>query len=184
MCMTTLIVTNCIIVFNLSLRSPSTHSMSHTIKHVFIFLEVVPRFLGMALFLDEEEPVGGTYEMRERWSSSFGLMQRAEEYVLKQPLDEIDVSSTANLYQSLAKTAPEIKDFVDACNFIAESTKQQNYIGSVSSWVLIGKIIDKVCFWAAILVFPVDTAAIFLMGHYNQVTEYPFPWEYKKYTPE
>uniref|UniRef100_A0A9J8CP82 Neurotransmitter-gated ion-channel transmembrane domain-containing protein n=1 Tax=Cyprinus carpio carpio TaxID=630221 RepID=A0A9J8CP82_CYPCA len=174
MCMTTLIVTNCIIVFNLSLRSPSTHSMSHTIKHVFIFLEVVPRFLGMALFLDTEEPVGGTYEMRERWSSSFGLMQRAEEYVLKQPLDEIDVSSTANLYQSLAKTAPEIKDFVDACNFIAESTKQQNYIGSVSSWVLIGKIIDKVCFWAAILVFPVDTAAIFLMGHYNQVTDWLF----------
>ncbi|KTG05883.1 hypothetical protein cypCar_00018875 [Cyprinus carpio] len=100
-------------------------------------------------------------------------------------VDEIDVSSTANLYQSLAKTAPEIKDFVDACNFIAESTKQQNYIGSeMESWVLIGKIIDKVCFWAAILVFPVDTAAIFLMGHYNQVTEYPFPWEYKKYTPE
>lgn len=32
--MTTLIVTNCIIVLNFSLRSPSTHNMSHTIKHV------------------------------------------------------------------------------------------------------------------------------------------------------
>lgn len=132
-------------------------------------------------------------------------------------MDEIDVSSTANLYKSLAKTAPEIKECVDACNFIAESTKQQNDIGSVSvcilsavisthtlffllhlvflmlslffsqemeSWVLIGKMIDKVCFWAAILLFSVGTVAIFLMGHYNQAPEYPFPWENKKYLPE
>ncbi|KAG1958950.1 acetylcholine receptor subunit epsilon [Pimephales promelas] len=202
MSMTTLIVTNCIIVLNFSLRSPSTHNMSHTIKH--IFLVVVPRFLGMASLVDEEEPVGGTYEMRERRRSSFGLMQRAEEYVLKQPrsemmfdkqrerhglmrsiVDEIDVSSTANLYKSLAKTAPEIKECVDACNFIAESTKHQNDIGSeMESWVLIGKMIDKVCFWAAILLFSVGTVAIFLMGHFNQAPEYPFSWENKKYLPE
>lgn len=144
------------------------------------------------------------YEMRERRRSSFGLMQRAEEYVLKQPrsemmfdkqrerhglmrsiVDEIDVSSTAKLYKSLAKTAPEIKECVDACNFIAESTKQQNDIGSeMESWVLIGKMIDKVCFWVAILLFSVGTVAIFLMGHFNQAPEYPFPWENKKYTPE
>ncbi|TRZ04383.1 hypothetical protein DNTS_017696 [Danionella cerebrum] len=201
MCMTTLIVTNCIIVLNFSLRSPSTHNMSQTIKH--IFLEVVPRFLGMASLL-EEAGTGGPYEMRERRRSSFGLMQRAEEYVLKQPrsemmfdkqrerhglmrsiVEEIDVSSTANLYKSLAKTAPEIKECVDACNFIAESTKQQNDIGSeMESWVLIGKMIDKVCFWVAILLFSVGTVAIFLMGHFNQVPEFPFPTENKKYAPE
>lgn len=50
---------------------------------------VVPRFLGMASFVDEEEPGGGAYEMRERRRSSFGLMQRAEEYVLKQPRSEM-----------------------------------------------------------------------------------------------
>lgn len=44
----------------------------------------------------------------------------------------MDVSSTANLYKSLAQAAPEIKQCVDACNFIAESTRQQNNIGSVS----------------------------------------------------
>lgn len=48
------------------------------------------------------------------------------------PVDNIDVSSTANLYKSLAQAAPEIKQCVDACNFIAESTRQQNNIGSVS----------------------------------------------------
>lgn len=47
-------------------------------------------------------------------------------------MDSIDVSSTANLYKSLAQAAPEIKQCVDACNFIADSTRQQNTIGSVS----------------------------------------------------
>ena len=47
-------------------------------------------------------------------------------------VDTSDVSSTATLYKSLAQSAPEIKECVDACNFIAESTKQQNDIGSVS----------------------------------------------------
>ncbi len=50
--------------------------------------------------------------------------------------------------------------------------------------MLIGKMIDKVCFWVAILLFSVGTVAIFLMGHFNQAPEYPFPWENKKYTPE
>lgn len=34
MCVTTLIATNQIVVLNFSLRSPNTHTMSHTIKHV------------------------------------------------------------------------------------------------------------------------------------------------------
>lgn len=52
--------------------------------------------------------------------------------LLPSSVDNIDVSSTANLYKSLAQAAPEIKQCVDACNFIAESTRQQNDIGSVS----------------------------------------------------
>ncbi|KAK2816568.1 hypothetical protein Q7C36_022839 [Tachysurus vachellii] len=201
MSVTTLIVTNCIIVLNYSCRTPSTHSMSHKLKHMF--LEVIPRFLGMTP-VDEGEEAGGMDGVRERRRSSFGLMQRAEEYVLKQPrsemmfdkqrerhgltrsfVDAIDVSTTASLYKSLAQAAPEIKECVDACNFIAESTREQNDIGSeMESWVLIGKMIDKVCFWAAILLFSIGTVAIFLMGHFNQVPEYPFPGENKKYVPE
>ncbi|XP_067112788.1 acetylcholine receptor subunit epsilon [Osmerus mordax] len=199
MSVTTLIATNQIVVLNISLRSPSTHTMSYTIKHVF--LELVPRFLRMPPLLDESEAeVNG---VRERRRSSFGLMQRAEEYVLKQPrsemmfdkqrerhgltrsfVDTIDVSSTATLYKSLAQAAPEIKECVDACNFIAESTRQQNDIGSErESWVLIGKMIDKVCFWVAILLFSIGTVAIFLTGHFNQVPELPFPGENKRYSP-
>eukprot|EP00063_Salmo_salar_P078127 XP_014052962.1 PREDICTED: acetylcholine receptor subunit gamma-like isoform X1 [Salmo salar] len=199
MSVTTLIATNQIVVLNMSLRSPNTHTMSHTIKH--LFLELVPQFLGMAPLVDnaEAEVNGG----RERRRSSFGLMQRAEEYVLKQPrsemmfdkqrerhgltrsfVDGIDVSTTASLYKSLAQAAPEIKECVDACNFIAESTKQANDIGSeMESWVLIGKMIDKVCFWVAMALFSIGTVAIFLTGHFNSVPEFPFPGENKRYLP-
>ncbi|KAM9332553.1 acetylcholine receptor subunit epsilon [Pholidichthys leucotaenia] len=200
MCVTTLIATNQIVVLNFSLRSPSSHTMSHTIKH--LFLELVPRLLGMSPLVDDSEVTTAEENgMRERRRSSFGLMQRAEEYVLKQPRSEmmfdkqrerhgltrsivenIDVSSTANLYKSLAQAAPEIKQCVDACNFIAESTRQQNDTGSeIERWVLIGKMIDKVCFWAAILLFIIGTVGIFLTGHFNQVPEFPFPGENKRY---
>ncbi|KAL2094911.1 hypothetical protein ACEWY4_009630 [Coilia grayii] len=201
MSVTTIIVTNMIIVLNFSLRTPSTHTMSRSIRHVF--LQVVPRFLGMDALVDDSEGEREVEGVRERRRSSFGLMQRAEEYVLKQPrsemmfdrlrerhgltrsiVDDIDVSTTATLYKSLAEAAPEIKECVDACNFIAESTKQSNDVGSeVESWVLIGKMIDKVCFWAALLLFTIGTVAIFLMGHFNQVPEFPFPGENKRYSP-
>lgn len=53
-----------------------------------MFLEVIPRFLGMTP-VDEGEEAGGMDGVRERRRSSFGLMQRAEEYVLKQPRSEM-----------------------------------------------------------------------------------------------
>ncbi|XP_020340974.2 acetylcholine receptor subunit gamma-like [Oncorhynchus kisutch] len=201
MSVTTLIATNQIVVLNISLRSPNTHTMSHTIKHVF--LELVPRFLGMDPLVDDGEAEAEVNGVRERRRSSFGLMQRAEEYVLKQPrsemmfdkqrerhgltrsvVDGIDVSTTASLYKSLAQAAPEIKECVDACNFITESTKQANDIGSeMESWVLIGKMIDKVCFWVAMALFSIGTVAIFLTGHFNSVPDFPFPGENKRYLP-
>ncbi|XP_029029633.1 acetylcholine receptor subunit epsilon [Betta splendens] len=201
MSVTTLIATNQIVVLNLSLRRPSTHTMSQTMKHVF--LEMVPRFLGMSPLVDDSEVTTEVNGVKDRRRSSFGLMQRAEEYVLKQPrsemmfdkqrerhgltrsiVDSIDISSTANLYKSLGQAAPEIKQCVDACNFIADSTRQQNNIGSeVESWVLIGKMVDKVCFWAAILLFIVGTVGIFLTGHFNRAPDFPFPGESKKYLP-
>lgn len=53
----------------------------------------------------------------------------------------------------------------------------------MESWVLIGKMVDKVCFWVALLLFSLGTVAIFLTGHYNQVPEFPFPGLTKKFEP-
>lgn len=50
---------------------------------------MVPRFLGMAPLVDDSDMTTEVNGVRERRRSSFGLMQRAEEYVLKQPRSEM-----------------------------------------------------------------------------------------------
>lgn len=54
-----------------------------------MFLETVPRLLGMSPLVDDNEETTEINGVRERRRSSFGLMQRAEEYVLKQPRSEM-----------------------------------------------------------------------------------------------
>ncbi|MEE6527135.1 hypothetical protein FKM82_028260, partial [Ascaphus truei] len=116
-----------------------------------MLLEVLPRHLRMTV-----EPCEEAAETpRERRRSSLGIMLKAEEYVLRKPRSElmferqrerhgmtrgpgghrgdgIDVGVTTTLYRNLAQCAPEIKDCVDACNFIAASTREQNVTGAVS----------------------------------------------------
>lgn len=53
----------------------------------------------------------------------------------------------------------------------------------IERWVLIGKMIDKVCFWAAFSLFIIGTVWIFLNGQYGQVPEFPFPGQSNKYVP-
>ncbi|XP_030402869.1 acetylcholine receptor subunit epsilon isoform X3 [Gopherus evgoodei] len=186
----TLIVMNCVIVLNVSLRTPNTHCMSEQLKHVF--LEVLPQYLGSAL-----EPTGDPWAAPPaRRRSSFAIMLKAEEYILKKPRSEIlferqgerhglsrtpacdgvDVGITSTLYKNLASAAPEIRACVEACNFVTETTRQQNASNAeMENWVLIGKVIDKLCFCAAILLFTIGTLSIFLTGHFNQVPDDPFP---------
>ncbi|XP_077772861.1 acetylcholine receptor subunit epsilon isoform X3 [Podarcis muralis] len=196
MVVATLIVTNCVIVLNVSLRTPSTHTMSQRLKHVF--LELLPRYLGSNLEPAEEDPWDAP---RPRRRSSFGVILKAEEYILKKPRSEIlferqgqrhglqrvpgysmayglDVGGTSTLYKNLASLAPEIKECVDACNFIAESTREQSADSAeMENWVLIGKVIDKMCFWAAMALFAIGTLAIFAMGQLNAAPSNPFPGE-------
>uniref|UniRef100_A0A8C8RML1 Acetylcholine receptor subunit epsilon n=1 Tax=Pelusios castaneus TaxID=367368 RepID=A0A8C8RML1_9SAUR len=191
----TLIVMNCVIVLNVSLRTPNTHCMSEQLKHVF--LEVLPRYLGAAL-----EPSGDPWAAPPaRRRSSFAIMLKAEEYILKKPRSEIlferqgqrhglrfltlphplsaagvDVGVTSTLYKNLVSAAPEIRACVEACNFITETTREQNASSAeMENWVLIGKMMDKLCFWAALLLFTIGTLGIFLMGHFNNVPDDPFP---------
>ncbi|EGV93936.1 Acetylcholine receptor subunit epsilon [Cricetulus griseus] len=110
MVVATLIVMNCVIVLNVSLRTPTTHATS-------------PR-----------------------------------------------------LRQNLGAAAPEIRCCVDAVNFVAESTRDQEANGEeVSDWVRMGKALDNVCFWAALVLFSVGSCLIFLGGYFNQVPDLPYP---------
>ncbi|XP_060540667.1 acetylcholine receptor subunit epsilon isoform X2 [Pantherophis guttatus] len=189
MTVATLIVTNCVVVLNISLRSPSTHLLSPRLKR--LFLKILPHYLGSTIGPADEEFQGAPCPRR-----SLSLLVKAEEYILKKARSEVlfehqgqrhglqrvpdydglDVQMTTMLYKNLSSLAPEIKECVDACNFISKSTKEQNSDGAeMENWMLIGQMIDKLCFWLAILLFTIGTLAIFFMGHLNTVPEDPFP---------
>ncbi|XP_057391592.1 acetylcholine receptor subunit epsilon isoform X1 [Balaenoptera acutorostrata] len=177
MVVATLIVMNCVIVLNVSCRTPTTHAMSPRLRHVL--LELLPQLLGSGA--PPEVPRATSPPRR---ASSLGLLLRAEELILKKPRSELMFEGqrhrhgtwTAALCQSLGAAAPEIRCCVDAVNFLAESTRDQEATGKeVSDWVRMGKALDNICFWAALVLFLIGSSLIFLGAYFNQVPELPYP---------
>ncbi|XP_008854139.1 acetylcholine receptor subunit epsilon [Nannospalax galili] len=176
MVVATLIVMNCVIVLNVSLRTPTTHAASPRLRHVF--LELLPRLLGSS------PPPEAPRAAPARRASSVGILLRAEELILKKPRSELVFEGqrhrhgawTAPLCQSLGAAAPEIRSCVDAVNFVVESTRDQEATGEeVSDWVRMGKALDNICFCAALVLFSVGSSFIFLGGYFNQVPQLPYP---------
>ncbi|KAM9312167.1 acetylcholine receptor subunit epsilon-like [Gastrophryne carolinensis] len=215
----TIIVVSCVIVLNLTLRTPSTHNLTPALKHRL--LQVIPRYLLMKIEPCEEDD----QTPKQRRKSSLGIMLKAEEYVLKKPRSELmferqrerhgmsrdprgyrgeetegrkgrkgqwrwqivdgfNIDVTTPLYKNLANCAPEIKECVEACNFITASTKEQNRTSAeMENWIMIGKVVDVLCFWGALPLFVVGTLAIFFMGHLNSAPEHPFIGGGRKFPP-
>ncbi|XP_037666369.1 acetylcholine receptor subunit epsilon [Choloepus didactylus] len=178
MVVATLIVMNCVVVLNVSLRTPTTHAAAPRLRHVL--LELLPRLLGSG-----PPPEAPKRSSPPRRVSSVGILLRAEELILKKPRSELVFEgqryrhgawTAAALCQSLGAAAPEIRCCVEAVNFVAESTRDQEATGEeVSEWVRMGKAIDNICFWAALVLFSVGSGLIFLGGSLNRVPSLPFP---------
>ncbi|XP_042111528.1 acetylcholine receptor subunit epsilon isoform X2 [Ovis aries] len=185
MVVATLIVMNCVIVLNVSLRTPTTHAMSPRLRHVStgwmglgqevglqanlaplrppqVLLELLPQLLGSGA--PPEIPRAASPPRR---ASSLGLLLRAEELILKKPRSELVFEQQrhrhgtwtgertsprgprgapsrarllithprspppATLCQNLGAAAPEIRCCVDAVNFVASSTRDQEATGEV-----------------------------------------------------
>ena len=45
----------------------------------------------------------------------------------------------------------------------------------VSDWVRVGKALDSICFWAALVLFLVGSSLIFLGAYFNRVPQLPYP---------
>lgn len=144
-----------------------------------ILLELLPRLLGSSP--PPEDPRTASPARR---ASSVGILLRAEELILKKPRSELVFEGqrhrhgtwTAALCQNLGAAAPEVRCCVDAVNFVAESTRDQEATGEeLSDWVRMGKALDNVCFWAALVLFSVGSTLIFLGGYFNQVPDLPYP---------
>ncbi|NXC47442.1 ACHG protein, partial [Penelope pileata] len=200
MVVTVVIVVNAVIVLNVSLRTPNTHSMSQRVRQVCLHL--LPRYLGMHM---PEEAPGPPRATRRR--SSLGLMVKADEYMLwkartellfekqkerdglmKTVLEKIGRGLESNcaqdFCQSLEEASPEIRACVDACNHIANAMREQNDFNSENEeWILVGRVIDRVCFFVMASLFVCGTIGIFLMAHFNQAPALPFPGDPKPYLP-
>uniref|UniRef100_A0A8C5X8J6 Acetylcholine receptor subunit gamma n=1 Tax=Malurus cyaneus samueli TaxID=2593467 RepID=A0A8C5X8J6_9PASS len=193
MVVTVVIVVNAVIVLNVSLRTPNTHSMSQRVRQVFLYL--LPRYLGMAV---PEETPGPPQAIRRR--SSLGLMVKADEYMLWKARTELlfekqkerdgallptgrglESGSAQDFCQSLEEAGPEIRACVDACNYIANATREQNDFSSSEEWIMVGQVIDRVCFFIMASLFVCGTVGIFLMAHFNQAPALPFPGDPKQY---
>ncbi|MBN3296679.1 ACHG protein, partial [Amia calva] len=85
MTVTTIVVMNCVIVLNVSLRTPSTHIMTNDVRQ--ILLNFVPRLLRMQMSLWSPKDAQPCPTSRRR--SSLGLIAKADEYVLKTARTEL-----------------------------------------------------------------------------------------------
>ncbi|XP_059558458.1 acetylcholine receptor subunit gamma [Myotis daubentonii] len=201
---TILIVVNAVVVLNVSLRSPHTHSMARGVRKVF--LRLLPQLLRMhvrplatAAVQDAQSRLqngsssgwstsGGEEAalclprsellFRQRWRN--GLVRAALEKLEKGP----EPGQSQVLCGSLKQAAPAIQACVEACNFIVRAQHQRNHFDSGNEeWFLVGRVLDRVCFLAMLSLFVCGTAGIFLVAHYNRVPALPFPGDPHPYLP-
>ncbi|KAF7235621.1 Acetylcholine receptor subunit gamma [Varanus komodoensis] len=201
MVITVTIVVNAVIVLNVSLRTPNTHSMSQRVRQVF--LRLVPRYLGMHM-RRSNAPVPNQLVRRR---SSLGFMAKADEYMLWKARTELlfekqkeraglmkvllaktreglENGCPQDFCSSLRHAAPEIQACVDACNHITKTLQEKSDFDSENEeWILVGRVIDRICFlvMASVLIF--GTVGIFLMAHFNQAPPEPFPGDPRQYLP-
>ncbi|XP_028987446.1 acetylcholine receptor subunit gamma [Betta splendens] len=102
MSVTTMVVMNCVIVLNISLRTPNTHMMSDKVRK--IFLNILPRLLRMQMRpwtpSGDSSPAttnggplakdgNGVFMVPCRRRSSMALIAKAEEYIVKTSRSEL-----------------------------------------------------------------------------------------------
>ncbi|XP_003513362.1 acetylcholine receptor subunit gamma [Cricetulus griseus] len=204
MVVTILIVVNSVVVLNVSLRSPHTHSMARGVRKVF--LRLLPQLLrmhvrplapaavhGARLPLQNGSSSGWPVTTREEGGlylprSELLFRQRHRNGLMKAALEKLEngpqMRQTLEFCGSLKQASPAIQACVDACNLMARARHQQSHFDSGNEeWFLVGRVLDRVCFLAVLSLFVCGTAGIFLMAHYNQVPDLPFPGDPRPYLP-
>uniref|UniRef100_A0A4W6E996 Cholinergic receptor, nicotinic, gamma n=1 Tax=Lates calcarifer TaxID=8187 RepID=A0A4W6E996_LATCA len=172
MSVTTMVVMNCVIVLNVSLRTPNTHIMTDKVRK--ILLNILPRLLRMQM-----QPWTPNHDRNNvflvpcRRRSSMTLITKAEEYVMKTARSEL-------MFARLKERNGLMKSVLEK---LPETARQQSNFQNVSEWFLVARVIDRVCFIVMTMVFFIGTIGIFLMGHFNQPPSSPFPGDPKKYLP-
>uniref|UniRef100_A0A8C3SLU5 Cholinergic receptor nicotinic gamma subunit n=1 Tax=Chelydra serpentina TaxID=8475 RepID=A0A8C3SLU5_CHESE len=177
---TVVIVANAVIVLNVSLRTPNTHTMSQKVRQVGrAGPGRAPSRAGQRP-ASRTQTVGGGFPWPSRQPAVWC-------YPLSLSLGKgLENGGTQDLCHSLVQAGPEIRACVDACNHMAKTLQEQNDFDNVSAneeWILVGRVIDRVCFLVMASLFVLGTVSIFLMAHFNQAPAAPFPGDPKCYLP-
>ncbi|KAI4544560.1 hypothetical protein MJG53_020407 [Ovis ammon polii x Ovis aries] len=198
---TILIVVNAVVVLNVSLRSPHTHSMARgPCTSLQVFLRLLPQLLRMHVRPLAPVAVQDARPWLQNGSSSGCPITAGEEVALCLPRSELlfrqhqhnglvraaleKLGKSPEWCGSLKQAAPAIQACVEACNLIARARHQQTHFDSGNKeWFLVGRVLDRVCFLAMLSLFVCGTAGIFLMAHYNRVPSLPFPGDPRSYLP-
>ncbi|KAM9085884.1 acetylcholine receptor subunit gamma isoform 1-T1 [Megaptera novaeangliae] len=201
---TILIVVNAVVVLNVSLRSPHTHSMARGVRKVF--LRLLPQLLRMHVRPLAPAAVQDARPRLQNGSSTGWSITAGEEVALCLPRSELlfrqhqrnglvraaleklekgpESGQSQEWCGSLKQAAPAIQACVEACNLIACARYQQSHFDSGNKeWFLVGRVLDRVCFLVMLSLFVCGTAGIFLMAHYNRMPALPFPGDPRSYLP-
>nr|XP_020028390.1 acetylcholine receptor subunit gamma isoform X2 [Castor canadensis] len=204
MVVTILIVVNAVVVLNVSLRSPHTHSMARGVRKVFLWL--LPQLLQMHIRPLAPAAVQDTQPRLQNgfssgWSIPTGeegglclprsellFRQRRRDGLVRAALEKLEkgpeMAQSQEFCGNLKQAAPAIQACVDACNLMARARHQQSHFDSGNEeWFLVGRALDRVCFLAMLSLFICGTAGIFLTAHYHQVPALPFPGDPRPYLP-
>uniref|UniRef100_A0A8C4J254 Acetylcholine receptor subunit gamma n=1 Tax=Dromaius novaehollandiae TaxID=8790 RepID=A0A8C4J254_DRONO len=181
MVVTVVIVVNAVIVLNVSLRTPNTHSMSQRVRQV---PASIPALLFMGLVSAPGAPGRLASSCQASQCSKLpGHLLVTAGLSLLPAGRGLESGSAQDFCHSLEEAGPEIRACVDACNHIANATREQNDFSSNEEWILVGRVIDRVCFFIMASLFVCGTIGIFLMARFNQAPALPFPGDPKKYLP-
>uniref|UniRef100_A0A4W6E9A3 Cholinergic receptor, nicotinic, gamma n=1 Tax=Lates calcarifer TaxID=8187 RepID=A0A4W6E9A3_LATCA len=174
MSVTTMVVMNCVIVLNVSLRTPNTHIMTDKVRKV----SVRPDY----------ENRNNVFLVPCRRRSSMTLITKAEEYVMKTARSELmfaRLKERNGLMKSVLEKLPA-HFYINSSSQVSIQCQLQSltffffFLQENEEWFLVARVIDRVCFIVMTMVFFIGTIGIFLMGHFNQPPSSPFPGDPKK----
>uniref|UniRef100_A0A672V2N6 Cholinergic receptor nicotinic gamma subunit n=1 Tax=Strigops habroptila TaxID=2489341 RepID=A0A672V2N6_STRHB len=146
-------------------QDPGTEITLAQVGLTHVCLHLLPRYLGMHM---PEETPGPPRAARRR--SSLGLIVKADEYMLWKARTEL-LFEKQKERDGLMKTAAALTP--SSCH------RQES-----EEWILVGRVIDRVCFFIMASLFMCGTVGIFLMAHFNQAPALPFPGDPKQYLPQ
>uniref|UniRef100_A0A8C9VFQ0 Cholinergic receptor, nicotinic, gamma n=1 Tax=Scleropages formosus TaxID=113540 RepID=A0A8C9VFQ0_SCLFO len=162
MSVTTTVVMNCVIVLNVSLRTPNTHLMTDKVRKV---------------------PCLGSLPFSRR-RSSLRFIAKADEYVLKSARSELMFTRLRERAGLASAMLEKISESILPLPSLFVQFFFSPCLQLLSLSCFMFHSLDIVCFIVMALLFVLGTVSIFLMGHFNQAPPLPFPGDPKKYLPE